>query len=212
MHVPRWKEKWKTEGTEKYLSHLKNETQSKNGIWGVKVMMQYFDDIYQLLSEVPETRHVGRYEILEETFGELKYVWMTRGDKAAQAVSLHKAYQNFIWTVECDEDLPKEDELVFDFEEIDRIYSEIEKNEIEWRAYFQAVEKQPYIVKYEDLIENYETVVNGVLKHIGIDFQFQGRLQDSQLRKQSNRLSESWKQSYLKQKNQAQQFASGQRR
>lgn len=205
MHVPRWTEIWKTEGIAEYLSHLKKYTRSENGIWGIKVMMQYFDEIYELLSEITQDKNVNRYEILEETLGELKYVWVTREDKVAQAVSLHKAYQNFVWSVERGEDFPDEYELAFDFQEIDRIYSEILKNECEWKAYFQTVERQPHIVKYEDLIGNYETVVNGVLKHLGVSFYFNEKLEESRLQKQANVLSESWKKRYLKQKKQANQ-------
>ena len=100
MHVQRWKKKWQAESAVDYIQSLKNEAQTENGIWGVKVMMQYYDDLYSLLSDAHEDKTIGRFDIVERTFSELNYVWMTRRDKIAQAISLHKAYQDFVWTVD----------------------------------------------------------------------------------------------------------------
>ncbi len=200
MHVARWKAEWNIDLTKDYVERVKTEARTENGVWGVKVMMQYFDDLCGLLSEVRPGERVDRFAIIERTFGEMNYVWMTRRDKVDQAISLHKAYQNFVWTVDREAGLPDESKLVFDSGEIDRILSEIVKNEADWKAYFQSVGKQPHVIVYEDFIENYHTVVNDTLRHLGIRFRFEGKIEDSGLQRQRNRLSTVWKNRYLKEK------------
>ena len=205
MHVQRWKKKWQVESAVDYIQSLKNEAQTENGIWGVKVMMQYYDDLYSLLSDAHEDKTIGRFDIVERTFSELNYVWMTRRDKIAQAISLHKAYQDFVWAVDKGDIPPDEKELIFDFKEIDRILFEITRNETEWEEYFQSVGRRPFIVVYEDFIENYEATVNSVLDHLGIQFKFKGKIGESRFQRQWNQLSENWRNRYLKEKQEAQQ-------
>ncbi len=205
MHVARWKAEWNVDLTKDYVERVKSEARTENGVWGVKVMMQYFDDLYGFLLDVHDDQSVGRFAIIERTFGELNYVWMTRRDKVAQAISLHKAYQNSVWTVEREARPLDDRELVFDFNEVDRIFSEIVKNEADWKAYFQSVGKQPHVIVYEDFIENYQAMVNSVLNHLGIQFLFEGKIEESRLRRQWNQLSENWKNRYLRLKQEAQQ-------
>ncbi len=205
MHEARWKPAWGVNLAKEYVERMKAEARTDNGVWGVKVMMQYFDDIYGLLSELHPGERASRFEIIERTFGDLNYVWMTRRDKLDQAISLHKAYQNFAWTVDREASHPDESTLAFDCAEIDRILSEITKNEADWERYFLAVKRQPYMIVYEEFIENYQTTVNEVLSHLGIQFSFEGQIDDSRFQRQQNRLSKRWRNRYLKEKQEAQQ-------
>jgi len=205
MHEARWKAEWNVDLPNDYIERVTFEASTGNGVWGVKIMMQYFDDLYALLQQVFPGETVDRFAAVERAFGKLNYVWMTRRDKLDQAISLHKANQNFVWTVERGVRFPDERNLIFDSREIDRIRSEIAKHEEDWERYFESVECRPYVIIYEDFIENYQATVNGVLHQLGIQHSIEGEIDGSRFQRQRNQLSEKWRNRYLREKQDAQQ-------
>jgi LPS sulfotransferase NodH len=60
MHVPRWKERWQVESARDYVDRFVREAATDNGVWGVKVMMQYYDDVCEILSEYHGGREIRR--------------------------------------------------------------------------------------------------------------------------------------------------------
>ncbi len=45
MHEAQWKAAWGVHLAKEYVERVKAEARTDNGVWGVKVMMQYFDDL-----------------------------------------------------------------------------------------------------------------------------------------------------------------------
>lgn len=197
MHVPRWKEFWGMNASEDYIARFLQESATDNGVWGVKVMMQYYDQIHDLLARHHGNQRIHRFDIIEETFGNIEYIRVTRRDKIAQAVSLHKAYQNFVWKIENGDSWPDESRLKYDGHKIDQILRGIIRDEAAWEAYFCRAGKRPYVIVYEDLVERYRETIEGALIHLGIDHTFASNIKESKLQRQWNHLSDEWKNRYL---------------
>lgn len=201
MHVPNWMEHWELSSSKDYANRVRDESSTSNGIWGVKIMMQYFDDVYEQLQNCIPYRIEEKFDALEAAYGNLDYIYMSRKNKVKQSISLHKAHQNFIWKVPVGDALLDESSLSYDFDEIDRIHSSLVDQEISWEKYFQYHGRSPHRIFYEDLVEDYANIMQGVLDYLGVDYAFNFSLLDSRLRRQSNQISEQWAERYISEKN-----------
>jgi LPS sulfotransferase NodH len=163
-------------------------------------MMQYFDDVYEFLADTVMVNIENRFDIFDAVFGRLDYIFLSRKDKIKQAVSLHKAHQNFVWKVTLDEAFPDESPLRYDFGEIDRIHGNLIEQESTWESYFEHRDATVHRLFYEDLIDNYSETIQGVLDFLDIDYSFKSKLTESRLRQQANDISVEWAQKYISEK------------
>ena len=71
-----------------------------NGVFGAKLMWNQLPELQALAGELPEFAGLTTPQLLERLFGgvgETEYIWVSRGDKVRQAVSLWKALQTRRW-------------------------------------------------------------------------------------------------------------------
>ena len=77
---------------------------TSNGVFGSKMMWNYFDEFRLRASELPGTGTLTFNQTLDAVFPNLKIIFMRRRDKVAQAVSLWKAIQTQQWRTESESD------------------------------------------------------------------------------------------------------------
>ena len=71
---------------------------TRNGVFGAKMMWNYFDDFRARVARAAGPRATSRFnEALDVVFPNLRIIFVRRRDKVAQAVSLWKAIQTQQW-------------------------------------------------------------------------------------------------------------------
>ena len=125
-------------------------------------------------------------------FPNLRFVWVTREEKARQAVSLWKALQTWTWRRDDGDGHVVHGELQYSFDAIDHLVGSIRADEVSWHVYFAECGVVPHNVVYEDFALRYEEVVLEILDFLGIDLDQAHAFRPPQMTRQSDDLSEEW--------------------
>lgn len=160
-----------------------------NGVFGAKMMWNYFDDFRDRVAELPGLGAMTFNEALDEVFPNLHLVFVRRRDKVAQAVSLWKAIQTQHWRNEVDVD-PVSRAAAYDYQALRHLLDELHRWYARWEDWFHATGREPVRVIYEDFVDARAATVGRVLDALGIDPpEPDGR---GPMRRQADDLSRDW--------------------
>ncbi|HZU71004.1 MAG TPA: Stf0 family sulfotransferase [Ktedonobacteraceae bacterium] len=190
---------WDGPGYAQYLAHVLEEGTTPNGVFGAKMMWGYFGDFIENARQIPAYRYMAVPDILNAIFPDLHYIWVTRRDKARQAVSLWKAIQTWTWKHDWHDALAgmhNHKELVFNFEAIDHLVQRINAHDEAWQRYFTECGVRPYTVIYEELAGAYEETALSILRYLHIPIGEPVVFGERRMRRQADGLSEEWVQRY----------------
>ncbi len=206
---------WTRTAYDRYLEWAMEQGTTDNGVFGAKLMWNYFGDFVSLLRNVPEYRDLPLAELLPAVFPDLTFVRVVRANKVRQAVSLWKAIQTATWRQEnpaqakemsalaedsdtppyknfMDEHLPA---LRFDYNAISHLIGGILRDEARWDAFFEHVRIRPVLVLYENFAADQDTSTASVLSQLGLEgpqgFHFEPRMKS-----QSDGLNDDWTRRY----------------
>ena len=126
----------------------------------------------------------------------LHYIWITRRDKIRQAVSWDIAVQTGIFLMDDKKPPALKTRPIFDFNRIDFLYCRIMAAESSWQRYFNNTGTIPFIVVYEDLIENYNQTLLTIFHQLNIPLPGNYAFRRGQLKKMSDAVNEDWIQRY----------------
>ena len=93
-------------------------------------------------------------------------VFVTRGDRVAQAVSLWKAVQTQEWRQ--DGQVTGDKTVEYSFAGIDHLAAWLTSRDDAWRAWFAEQGIEPLTVSYEELSADVSGQVGGVLRYLGL--------------------------------------------
>jgi trehalose 2-sulfotransferase len=158
--------RWSVLSPADYIERVLEVGTSCNGMFGARIMWNYFDDFMCSLRCLTGCRDIAVRDLLASVFPNLHYIWVTRRNKVRQAVSLWKASHRQTWKQD-EPSLPKS-ELTLHFEVIDRLAQQIVADEADWWRYFDACGFQPFTVVYEDMIGAAELTAHDVLRYLKI--------------------------------------------
>jgi len=195
MHVSRWNEKWHTHSEKAYLDQVLAYSENNTGVVGLKVMRLYWQNFISTLQAAENASQTTEYEILNQVFPGLQFIFITRRDKVRQGISWLKFLQGAAWHWEADlpqvlENLSYQPEVIRDF------ITQTAIHETAWLEFFRQNCISPYIVVYEDLVHTYEETAQAILDFLGIqydDLVFGER----RFKKQADDLTEAWIQRFL---------------
>jgi LPS sulfotransferase NodH len=154
-----------------YVREVFETKRMENGVFGMKIMWKHLQKFPQRM-EIPcamrDHRRLAR--VLRSSFGPARYIWSRREDKVRQAISFLKAKQTRLFTHQQRALGGHLDEtaLEFDFDAISALVTRLEREEEEWKTFFDLNGITPLIVTYEDFAPDYEETIKGCLKHIGV--------------------------------------------
>jgi trehalose 2-sulfotransferase len=167
---PEWARKWGL-GSHSYAEYLEavlEHGSTPNGVFGVKMMWSLLDRFACEIRQIPGYAGLELPGLLSAVFPNLRYVWLKRQDKVAQAVSHWKAIQTGVWhTAEGEGQVPTK-VPEYDFEAIDHLVREAEAHDAAWQQYFVDNDIEPFTVVYETFVETYEETVCDVLAFLSI--------------------------------------------
>lgn len=112
-------------------------------------------------------------ELFDQAFGPTRFVYLTREDKLAQAVSYIRAQQTGLWHRHVDgseiERLSAACEPEYDAGRIAEQVAEFERMEAEWQDWFAEQDIMPLRLTYDELSADPKGTVARVLKFLGQD-------------------------------------------
>ncbi len=193
-------EKWEVSNFSEYLQSVFQETATPNGVIGVKIMTGsgYFTGFMQNIRKIPRYQTDSRtdWEILSDLFPNLHYIWLTRRNKVRQAVSQWRALQSGVWHQYKDGLVSEENEINFNFEEIDLLVQNLVLREVAWQDYFTAAKISPLTIVYEDFVQSPQEIILQILSYLNVSAPSNWVLKMN-LKKLTDFQSEMWVKQYL---------------
>jgi len=153
---------------EGWFSYVLKRGTTPNGVFGAKMMWNYFDDFRARIGELPGLETLRFTEALDVVFPNLRIVFVRRRDKLAQAVSLWRAIQTQQWRNEAE---GERDQFVADYhyEALKFLVEELHRWDARWEDWFYATGRQPIRVIYEEFVGSRAATIGRVLDELGID-------------------------------------------
>lgn len=199
-----WPDLFKRFGAEtptELLEVVTKRTGTPNGVFGVKMMLDRdAEPIFDALRERLSAPQLSDTEAVRRTFSDLKFVYLTRRDKVAQAVSFCRAQQSGVWGRyrgdEAIQDAARENEAQFDFAAVHAQVHELTLREARWQGFFDALSAVPYTVVYEDYVREPEGAVRSILAFLGLEPSPDWSLPHLGMEKLADETSQRWAERY----------------
>jgi trehalose 2-sulfotransferase len=183
-----------------YINLVFEKGTTPNGVFGTKVMWNYFHTMLKNLQEVPGYRGREAPQLMASLFPNVHYIWIVRRDKVCQAVSWAKAGQTDVYGWSKGETPIPKREPFFDFEFIDLLHNLILEGEAGWQNFFETCGVQPFKVVYEELVEAYEPTALKILDYLNVSYPKDLVFGERRLQKQADSLNEEWVLKYMEMK------------
>jgi LPS sulfotransferase NodH len=187
-------------GLESYREHLERTARlgtTENGVFSVKLMWRHLPDLQALASQLPEYAGLELHPLLTKLLGDPCYVWVTRGDKVRQAVSMWRALQTRTWRLEHPRETDEAASLRYSFEGVDHLVRSLAAEDRAWGDHFEAHAIPALKILYEDDLERDRSeTVERVLTYIGVAAR-DGWHAAEPMHRQADALNEDWVATYL---------------
>jgi LPS sulfotransferase NodH len=138
---------------------------ARQGTFGIKLHWDQIEVFLYLLRLRRGLRGLGDAQVLEAVFPATSFVFLTREDVLAQAVSFWKAMATGKWV----DEQSFAAEPVFDAGRIAGRVRRIEEHNAGWRQWFEANGVEPLHVTYEEVAADPAGAARRVLAFIGVD-------------------------------------------
>jgi LPS sulfotransferase NodH len=180
-----------------YVRGIVNTKTTRNEIFGFKLMSWYLDDF---LARLRDTRAFGDaatddLTMLRNAFPRLRFVHIVRRHKLRQALSTARALQTGLWKVQDGKTASREPQ--FDAELIEQSLREAERQEKLWYTFFQRIGVTPFQIEYEELCQDYEGAIRGVLDFLRISLPHDAQIGPPVTVRQSDEISQIWEERFL---------------
>ena len=176
------------------LFETKDQRTTPNGVFGVKLMWSQFDETHKCFASHPDFAGLAMDQLFQKLLPGIKYIWIRRRDKEAQAVSLAIAQQTGLWT---SKHTGKDDfEPNFDFYQIHDLCMLLGYQEDQWQKYFDTHGIEPLVVTYEDYTGNVSATIEKILDHLQIAHDGDLKIVEAPLRQLGTDRNRQWAQRY----------------
>lgn len=180
----------------KFLPRILAGRQTRNGVFGIKVMASYLDEFVDWLRlSRPDLAGAAEADVIAGALPNVRYVHLTRADRVRQAVSLVRAERTGAYEARDGDPAPAFD-ASFDFEAVDAAVRTLSEEDARWQRFFAGAGVSPHVVGYEDLVTDLAEGVLGVLEALGIEPPPSRDFVSVQLRKQGDAVNGEWAAAY----------------
>lgn len=155
-----------------YLAAMREVGSAGTGVFGLRIMWPSLADASRRLGRaLGGEGDVARR--LEESFGSLLYIHLSRGDKLGQAVSLVRAQQSGLWHLNADGSVLEGEEErpdpVYDGRRIAEVLDELERDDSAWNGFFAERGIEPLRLTYEGVTAAPQQALAGIFARLGLD-------------------------------------------
>ena len=194
--APEYSDLRSVDGWEEHLERTFRLGTSQDGVFGAKLMWNQLPDLKQHATALPEFAGLDGSELLERLLGRPSYVWMRRGDKVRQAISLWRALQTRTWHAEHPAAGDERPTLSYSFRGIEHLRRRLSADDEAWGRFFLHSLIQPLELSYEDDVSpDPAAAVARVMAHIEVDLP-PGWEPDAGMAQQSDELNDEWLSAY----------------
>jgi trehalose 2-sulfotransferase len=155
----------------KYIREIKALGTTPNGVFGINIHWFQLNDAMQRLGAYVDSSAGSAPDVLSAAFPNLKYIWLSRRDKVAQAVSWYKSIHTgqYVKLHDSNSSRSGKIDLDFDYNKIKTYFTALRSFDNGWKNYFITNGLSPMVVIYEDLVSNYRENMLSVLEFLGLD-------------------------------------------
>jgi LPS sulfotransferase NodH len=180
-----------------YVRAVVNTKVTRNEMFGFKLMSWYLDDFLGRLREAHSFGNstTSELELLRSAFPHLRFLRIVRGHKLRQALSTARALQTGLWKVQKGKSILREPE--FDPELIEQSLQEAARQEKIWDDFFHRIGIEPFKVEYENLCQDYERTIRGVLNFLSIKLPGGARVGPPATTRQADEISRIWEERFI---------------
>ncbi len=173
-----FKNRFKASSPADYIAELIARRTAKSGVFGLKA---HFENFEGFLKEYPA---------LLDVLSPVTYIYINRGDRVAQAVSMARALQTNQWSSQGQEG--KKPELSYNRELIGNAMKEVELQDAGWLNWFKANNITPFRLTYEDLLADPAGTVQRVVEHLGVQNAERDEVKVPPVEKQGDDTNQEW--------------------
>jgi LPS sulfotransferase NodH len=144
---------------EEYIRNVMRARKTKNNVAGLKASWFQFRNFRDSMTD-------------SSFLAGFKYIYLTRSDLAAQAVSLYKATETSVFHTNIqhsEQAITKLESLGYDYEKIEEWYNHIDRQEKGWQNYFLENHISPLIITYEDIDNDILEVLTRIASYLEVD-------------------------------------------
>lgn len=170
-----WVNRFRIPDGASYIDRVEAATRTPNGVFGFKLHWHQMPALASRLLQLrPEAeRQVRRpiFDLIQDRFPGVKFIWLTRKNKVAQAISYYRAAETNVWRVWSDNRPTAPASAVkaeYDRAGIERHLRIVNNTDAGWQRFFTAHKIPALILTYEDFVQSYEQTVRGVLTFLGL--------------------------------------------
>jgi LPS sulfotransferase NodH len=161
-----------------YIASLIAHRTSRNGVFGMK---EHFTHFEACIKEFPA---------FLEVLSPMTYIYLSREDKVAQAVSMAKALQTDEWTSR--RESGRSPSLRYDRELIENCMKEIALQDASWMRWFETHGVTPFEMTYEGLTADTAGTVRSIVELLGVQNDEPDKVDLPPARKQSDDTNHEW--------------------
>ena len=138
-----------------------------NGVCGLKLTAQQAEIFHRRASDDAGRAFASLKEAFDAVLPGVRYIFLTRENKVAQAISFYRATIDQVWQKQVGQ--PRvERPIPYDRYSIQRCYQEGLAAEAYWDGYFRKHGIEAHRVSYEALTTDYEREIRAVLAFLGL--------------------------------------------
>jgi LPS sulfotransferase NodH len=170
--------RFKTVTPAAYVAALIARRSSRNGVFGMK---EHFINFEGFIKEYPP---------FLEVMAPMTFIFISRADKVAQAVSMAKALQTGQWTSRMDSGPSRP--VQYDGGLIANCIKEIALQDAHWERWFEANKIAPFELTYEGFSSDIDGTVRNIVELLGVQDDEPDMVEPPPTKKQSDETNEEW--------------------
>ncbi|MCW8109507.1 Stf0 family sulfotransferase [Alteromonas ponticola] len=175
-NLTRWKQIFNTRTVGDTLAQLQKHRTSPNGVFGIKI---HYSHLHQF----------GGFDKLSSYFVNPSFIWLTREDIIAQAVSLSIAKQTGAWISQ--QNVENED-VTYDAKQIDEGLRRIIFENASWQYVLNASGSHFMHVNFTDVISNTANVIRKIADFMQVEVDISNVPDKPVTKKQSKHINQQW--------------------
>ncbi len=146
---------------EEFIPKMFETITTQNGVAGLKLPAHHTGFFVEKIAEYMGLPVSTLYSAIDHIFPNVRYIFLTRNDKVAQAVSYFRANVTGEWTRYTD-GVGKAAFVQFHHLGIETCLRRIERSNAYWESYFNLHGISPLRITYEELLGDFESVISRV--------------------------------------------------
>jgi len=195
---PAWQKRRSEIAFSEYVGEIVRDTATANGVFGAKFgAFQHQQFVRAVRAEAAFIGRTDR-EVLDASFPNLHYIYLTRRDKIRQAISAWRAMESNQWNTVATWVPTSGRRPRFHYTLINELMQQNIMSEAQTSEYFEAESISPLTMVYEDLARDSVKEVRKLLAFLGIDVPEDMEIPPPRVGRQGDELNEEWRERFLR--------------